>query len=62
MRWLSHFAEFSVSKPFYSKRVSDVEAFVADAHRGGGKCFVVHADEKLTAFPELESVVRAASC
>jgi len=29
--------------------------FVADAHRGDGKRFVVHADEKLTAFLELES-------
>ena len=32
--------------------------FVADAHRGG-KRFVVHADEKLTAFLELESAVRS---
>jgi len=32
--------------------------FVADAHRGDGKRFVVHADEKLTAFLELESAVR----
>jgi hypothetical protein len=29
--------------------------FVADAHRDDGKRFVVHADEKLTAFLELES-------
>ena len=29
--------------------------FVADAHRGDGKRFVVDADEKLTAFLELES-------
>jgi hypothetical protein len=29
--------------------------FVADAHRGDGKRFVVRADEKLTAFVELES-------
>jgi hypothetical protein len=29
--------------------------FVADAHRGDGKRFVVHAEELLTAFPELES-------
>jgi hypothetical protein len=29
--------------------------FVADAHRGDGKRFVVRADEKLTAFMELES-------
>jgi hypothetical protein len=32
--------------------------FVADAHRGDGKHFVVHADEKLTAFVELESAIR----
>jgi hypothetical protein len=29
--------------------------FVADAHRGDRKRFVVRADEKLTAFLELES-------
>ena len=29
-----------------------------DAHRGDGKRFVVRADEKLTAFLELESVIR----
>jgi len=28
--------------------------FVADAHRGDGKRFVVRADEKLSAFVELE--------
>jgi len=33
--------------------------FVADAHRDDEKRFVVHADEKLTAF--LELVIRAAS-
>jgi hypothetical protein len=33
--------------------------FVADAHRGDGKRFVARADEKLTAFVELESAVRA---
>ena len=31
--------------------------FVADAHRGDGKRFVVRADEKLTAFLELESAI-----
>jgi hypothetical protein len=31
--------------------------FVADAHRDDGKRYVVHADEKLTAFVELESAV-----
>ena len=34
--------------------------WIADAHRGDGKRFVVHADEKLTAFLELESAIRAA--
>jgi len=29
--------------------------WVADAHRGDGKHYVVRADEKLTAFMELES-------
>jgi hypothetical protein len=33
--------------------------FVADAHRDDGKRYVVHADEKLTAFIELESAIRA---
>src|SRR6516225_12220401 len=32
---------------------------IADAHRDDGKRYVVHADEKLTAFLELESAVRA---
>jgi len=32
--------------------------FVADAHRDGGKRYVVHADEKLTAFLELERVTQ----
>jgi hypothetical protein len=31
--------------------------FVADAHRGDGKRFVVRADEKLTAFTELEAAI-----
>ena len=33
--------------------------FVADAHRDDEKRFVVRADEKLTAFVELESAIRA---
>ncbi len=32
--------------------------FVADAHRGDGRRFIVRADEKLTAFAELESAIR----
>jgi len=31
--------------------------WIADAHRGDGKRFVVHADEKLTAFLELEAAI-----
>jgi hypothetical protein len=34
---------------------------IADAHRDDGKRFVVRADEKLTAFMELESATRACS-
>jgi hypothetical protein len=33
--------------------------FIADAHRDDGKRFIVRADEKLTAFLELESTIRA---
>jgi hypothetical protein len=33
--------------------------WVADAHRDDGRRFVVHADEKLTAFVELEAAIRA---
>jgi hypothetical protein len=32
--------------------------WIVDAHRDDGKRFVVRADEKLTAFVELESAVR----
>jgi hypothetical protein len=39
---------------------SERTIFVADAHRGDGKRLVVRADEKLTAFMELERAVRAA--
>jgi len=33
--------------------------WIADAHRGDGKRYVVHADEKPSAFVELETSVRA---
>jgi hypothetical protein len=32
---------------------------VADAQHGDGKRFIVHTDEKLTSFVELESAIRA---
>ncbi len=35
--------------------------WIADAHRGDGKRFVVRGDEKLTAFMELESAVTLAA-
>jgi hypothetical protein len=36
--------------------------WIADAHRDDGKRFVVRADEKLTAFVELESATSACAC
>jgi hypothetical protein len=33
--------------------------WIADSHRDDGKRFVVHADEKLTAFLKLEAAIRA---
>jgi hypothetical protein len=33
--------------------------WIANTHRGDGKRFVVRADEKLTAFLELEAAIRA---
>jgi hypothetical protein len=36
--------------------------WIVDAHRDDGKRFVMHADEKVTAFIELEAAVPAASC
>jgi hypothetical protein len=43
-------------------RVSAIDSngrtiWIADAHRDGGKRFVVRADEQLTAFIELESAI-----
>lgn len=35
--------------------------FIVDAHRGDGRRFIVHSDEKLSAFSELERVVREAT-
>ena len=35
--------------------------WIADAHRGDGKRFVVHADEMLTAFLELEIAISKAN-
>jgi hypothetical protein len=35
--------------------------WIADAHRDDGKRFVVRAEEKLTAFVDLESAIRASA-
>jgi hypothetical protein len=35
--------------------------WIADAHRDDGKCFAERADEKLTAFVEIESAIRVVS-
>jgi hypothetical protein len=35
--------------------------WIVDAHRGDDQRFVVHADEKLTAFLELETAIRPTS-
>jgi hypothetical protein len=32
--------------------------WIADAHRGDGQRFIVHADDKLTAFLELERAIQ----
>jgi hypothetical protein len=44
-----------VSGPYSEGRT----IWIADAHRGDGKRFVVRADEVLTAFMELESAICA---
>ncbi len=45
-----------------SRRFSGANAiWIVDAHCGDGKRFVVRADEKLSAFMELEAAVRADS-
>jgi hypothetical protein len=43
----------------FQRSILEGEQFFVDAHRGDGKRFVVRADEKLTAFMELEAAVRS---
>jgi len=55
----------NLSKPGWSLGyVSAIDSngrtiWIADAHRGDGRRYVVHADEKLTAFVKLETAIRA---
>jgi hypothetical protein len=39
--------------------LDSISIWIADAHRDDGKRYVARADEKLTAFVELESAIRA---
>ena len=48
-----------MSTSFFASSRFLVSIFVADAHRSDGKRFIVRADEKLTAFVELEAAIRA---
>jgi hypothetical protein len=41
-----------------SNKHGATERWIVYAHRGNGKRFVQRADEKLTAFPELDSAIR----
>jgi hypothetical protein len=41
----------------FAQKLPGRTIWIADAHRGDGKRFVVRADEKLTAFLELEMAI-----
>jgi hypothetical protein len=42
----------------FAQKLPGRTLWIADAHRDDGNRFVVRADEKLTAFVELESAIR----
>ena len=47
---------------FFAKVFPQLQTvWIADAHRDDGKRFVVHGDEKVTAFMELGSAVHAST-
>jgi hypothetical protein len=50
-----------VSVPKATIYVKGGTIWIADAHRGDGKRFVVRVDELLTAFLELELAIRVSS-
>jgi hypothetical protein len=58
---------YNLSKAGWSWRcISAIDSngrtiWIVDAHRDNGKRFVVRADEKLTAFVELEAAIRSCS-
>ena len=39
----------------FAQKLPGQTIWIADAHRDNGKRFIVHADQKLTAFVELET-------
>jgi hypothetical protein len=43
----------------FAQKLPSQTIWITDAHRSDGKRFVVRADEKLTAFVELESAICA---
>jgi hypothetical protein len=45
----------------FSRRFRGGTIWIVDAHRDDGKRFIVHADEILTAFLELETAIRTDS-
>ena len=45
----------------FFEAIVELTIWIADAHRDDGKRFVVRADEKLTAFVELESAIWGSS-
>jgi hypothetical protein len=64
IRASKNFAKKSSREPARFRSTEDSNRrtiWIADAHRDDGKRFVVRADEKLTAFVELESAIRAAA-
>jgi hypothetical protein len=55
-RVVSNYSAFRKRNPFRTVNVRG--RWIADGHHHDGKRFVVRANEKLTAFLELESVIR----
>lgn len=47
--------------PWFARILCENIHWIADAHCGDGKRFVARADEKLTAFVEIEAAIRACS-
>jgi hypothetical protein len=65
MAWAAwNMVTVAIKKPLIERHIREGYSisrvlFTADAHRDNGKRFIVTADEKLTAFLELERVTRS---